>query len=118
MWSRYADKNKIVYNTANSIYESKTGQKTCTVAATNWKSWSDCSTACDSGIQTRTRTCVYNSGTSIHESKTNKKLATFKTVVEIGDHGQVVQKHAVKEFKEDQNHALLVHLLSQKLSQK
>ena len=40
--------------------------------------------------------------------KLTKKLARFKTVVVIGDHGQVVQKHAVKDPKQGPKHASLV----------
>ena len=40
--------------------------------------------------------------------KLSKKLARYKTAVVIGDHGQVVQKHAVKELKQGQKHASVV----------
>ena len=46
--------------------------------------------------------------------KLSKKLARFKTAVVIGDHGQVVQKHAVKEPKQGQKHASVVERLTRR----
>ena len=40
--------------------------------------------------------------------KLSKKLARYKTVVVIGDHGQVVQKHAAKEPEQGQKRASVV----------